>query len=367
MNLRLCYIGDGLSKHNHYMLPWFARRGCEVHLLTDRPASMDGVFVHHIVAERGLGPFRHLLAAKAARQRIAQIKPDIVHGHNITGYGYWAALSGFHPLVLTAWGADILILPQRRRLVRAVVRWCLARADLITTDARALSEATAAILGRPAARIVEVQWGVEVSRYRTTPSPQLRERLNHAGNLLVLSMRRMIPYFNIDRVIKAFARVHREIRHSELICFAAGPERPRCERLAHDLGIADAVRFLDWVGEEELIDWLSMCDLFVSIPDVDSTPHSLLMAFAAGLPVIVSNLPAYREWVAHGENGLLVSPRDEEALAEAMSDLLRDLDKCRTFGTRNRSLAERKADRDTEMEQLRTLYQSLLNTPTQTR
>lgn len=358
MNLRLCYIGDGLSRHNHYMLPWFARRGCEVHLLTDRPAPMDGVFVHRIVAERGLGPFRHVLAAKAVRRRVAQIKPDIVHGHNITGYGYWAALSGFHPLVLTAWGADILVLPQRSRLVRAIVRWCLARADLITTDARSLSQATAAILGRDGP-IVEVQWGLEVSRYRTAPLPEVQQRLNPAGKLLVLSMRRMIPYFNVDRIIKAFAGVHREIPDTELVCFAAGPERPRCEELAQESGIADSVRFLDWVGEEELINWLSICDLFVSIPDVDSTPHSLLMAFAAGLPVIVSDLPAYHEWVVQGENGLLISPKDDEALASAMSDLLRDGEKRRSWGARNRSLAQQKANRDTEMERLMNLYRRL--------
>ncbi|MFH1740810.1 MAG: glycosyltransferase family 4 protein [bacterium] len=359
MNLRLCYVGDGLSKHNHYMLPWFAKRGCEVHFLTDRPASMDGVFVHRIAPERGLGPLRHVLAAINVRRRIAKIRPDIMHGHNITGYGYWAALSGFHPLVLTAWGADVLIQPKQSRLVRSAVRWSLNRADLITTDARDLSDATSRLLGR-SARIVEIQWGVEVSRYRTEPLPEARQRLNPAGDFLILSMRRMIPYFNIDRIIGAFAEVHAEIPNTRLICFASGPERPHCERLAQDLGLGDSIRFLDWVGEEELIDWLSVCDLFVSIPDVDSTPHSLLMAFAAGLPVIVSDLPAYHEWVTDGENGLLVTPQDENALARAMIELLRDPDKRTRWGYRNRSLVEEKGDRDTEMERLADLYRELI-------
>ena len=359
MNLRLCYIGDGLSKHNHYMLPWFAKKGCEVHFLTDRPASMDGVFVHRIAPERGLGPLRHVLAAINARRCIAKIQPDIVHGHNITGYGYWAALSGFHPLVLTAWGADILVQPKQSRLVRSAVRRSLNQADLITTDAKDLSDATCQLLGR-SARIVEIQWGVEVSRYRTEPLPQVRQRLNPLGDSLILSMRRMIPYFNIDRIIKAFAAVHAEIPNTRLICFASGPERPHCERLAQDLRLGDSICFLDWVSEEELIDWLSVCDLFVSIPDVDSTPHSLLMAFAAGLPVMVSDLPAYREWVTDGENGHLVSSQDSDALARAMIELLHDPGKRTKWGDRNRSLVEEKGNRDTEMERLAALYQDLL-------
>ncbi len=358
MNLRLCYIADGLSRHNHYMLPWFASRGCEVHLLTDRPVEMQGVFVHRVAPERGGGPFRHLLAAYHVRRRIAEIGPDLVHGHNITGYGYWAAMSGFHPLVQTAWGADVLVQPNQSRLVRALVRWSLSKADLITTDARALSQAAFDLLGRPG-RIVEIQWGVEVAQYRTEPTPAVLQRLNPEGRLLVLSMRRMIPYFNIDRIIRAFAVARKSIPNSRLICFAEGPERPRCLKLAGDLGVSDAVLFLDWVQEEELIDWLSVCDVFVSIPDVDSTPHSLLMALAAGLPVIVSDLPAYREWVNPQENGILVRPDDEQSLADSMIELLRNADIRRQWGIRNRQLAEQKANRDVEMNRLADLYREL--------
>jgi len=360
MRLRLCYIGDGLSRHNHYMLEWFARRGHEVHFLTDRPEPMKDVFVHRVAPEGGLGALRHLLAARRVRGRIREIKPDLVHGHNVTGYGYWAALAGFHPLVLSAWGADILVQPRQSLLVRQAVRWSLLRADLITTDAKDLSNAVADLV-RPSAPIVEIQWGIEVSRYRTQPSPTTKARLNPDDDLLVLSMRRMIPYFNIDRIIRAFARVRKGTRRCRLICFASGPERPACERLAQDLGIADAVRFLDWVGEDELIDWLSVCDVFVSIPDVDSTPHSLLMAFAAGLPVIVSDLPAYREWIGDGQNGFLVPPQDEEALGRRMMELFRDPEKRRVWGARNRALVEERGNRDTEMERLLDLYLDLLN------
>jgi glycosyltransferase involved in cell wall biosynthesis len=73
----------------------------------------------------------------------------------------------------------------------------------------------------------------------------------------------------------------------------------------------------------------------------------------------VSDLPAYREWVVQGENGLLVPPKDEEALVAAMSDLLCDPDKRRSWGARNRSLAQQRADRDTEMERLMSLYLNL--------
>jgi len=358
MNLRLCYIADGLSRHNHYMLPWFAKRGCEVHLLTDRPAEMEGVFVHRIAPERGGGPFRHLLAAYHVRKRIAEICPDLVHGHNLTGYGYWAAMSGFHPLVQTAWGADVLVQPNQSRPVRALVRWSLSKADLITTDARALSQAVTDLLGRPA-RVVEIQWGLELDRYRTEPTPEVLKRLNPEGHLLVLSMRRMIPYFNIDRIIRAFAVARKSVPNSRLVCFAEGPEWFRCLKLADDLGISDAVFFLDWVGEDELIDWLSVCDLFVSIPDVDSTPHSLLMAFAAGLPVIVSDLPAYREWVSPQENGVLVRPDDERSLADSMMELLRNASIRRQWGMRNRKLAEQKANRDQEMTRLAAFYREL--------
>ncbi|MEZ5608242.1 MAG: glycosyltransferase [Burkholderiaceae bacterium] len=81
------------------------------------------------------------MLAGAARRHVRELAPDIVHAHYITSYGYLAARCGRHPLVLTAWGSDLLVTPQASPWMRWLTGWILRRADLITGDSASLMDA----------------------------------------------------------------------------------------------------------------------------------------------------------------------------------------------------------------------------------
>ncbi|HOK11982.1 MAG TPA: glycosyltransferase, partial [Ottowia sp.] len=91
-------------------------RGWRVSLVTARPAPIEGV--QQIV----LRPVRHsrdwLWRVGEARRALARLRPDIVHAHYVTSYGYLAARAGMQPLVLTAWGTDLLVTPRESALKR---------------------------------------------------------------------------------------------------------------------------------------------------------------------------------------------------------------------------------------------------------
>lgn len=355
--MRIAYIGDGGSVHNHFMLNWFVRQGHEVILLTDTPASELECEVK-LVAPRQGNWLRHVQAVRAIRSSLKAWKPDIVHAHNITGYGYWGAASGFQPLVMTAWGTDLLLQAQESRWVRNLVRWSLRRAQLITADAQSLAEEARQLAGnRTPVRML--QWGIDLSELNQPIDPQWKEELRGGARFVFLSNRRLRPIYNIDVIIKAFAEVAQQVRDVRLVVVGDDWQKPDLQALVQKLGIEAQVTFTGWLDRGPLMASLRCTDAYLSVPSSDSTPLSLLEAFAAGLPVITSDLPALREWIVPNQNGYLTPPGDVCSLAEAMRQLAAHPDQARQVGSQNRALVDERANRDREMSRLLSWYREL--------
>jgi glycosyltransferase involved in cell wall biosynthesis len=104
-----------------------------------------------------------------------------------------------------------------------------------------------------------------------------------------------------------------------------GPDLDQLVRETSDLGVHNAVEFLGHRGDVPEV--LASADVFVLATTYESLPMSIIEAMAAGLPVVATATGGVPELVAEGETGLLVPPRDPEALAAALSRLVgsRDL------------------------------------------
>ena len=163
--LHLCLMGDASSVHVHRWAAEMIARGCRVSLITARPAELAGV------EQRVLRPVSRssdwLFRTEETQRYLDALGPDLVHAHYITSYGYLAARCAHRPLVMTAWGSDILLTPRESRLKRWLTIWTLRRADLITGDSVDLTEEIAAY--RPLGQVRQIHWGVDMSRFRPAP------------------------------------------------------------------------------------------------------------------------------------------------------------------------------------------------------
>lgn len=103
-----------------------------------------------------------------------------------------------------------------------------------------------------------------------------------------------------------------------------GPERDRLRRLSAELGLGDAVRFIDAVPYgPALFDALAPCDLSLATQLSEDTPRSAFDSFAAGMPIAAFDLPYYRT-IADSGAVVLSSWLDQEAMARAIVGLDRD-------------------------------------------
>ncbi len=99
-----------------------------------------------------------------------------------------------------------------------------------------------------------------------------------------------------------------------------GPQRPRLEEQARNLGIAQTAQFLG--VQANVADFLQAADLLVLTSDTEGIPGVLLEAGYMGLPVVATDVGGVSECVIDGETGLLVAREDEAGLAAAVEGLL---------------------------------------------
>jgi glycosyltransferase involved in cell wall biosynthesis len=350
MSATLLLFADASSVHVRRWVHEMSARGLRCVVATRRPAALHDTEV--IALHPGADAIGWWASLPAVRSLAHRVRPRWVHGHYVTSYGLWAAAcQGIAPVVLTAWGSDLLVTPRERSLRGRLMRWLvgrtLRRAALVTADSHDLLQAARAY-GTPA-RCEEVSWGADTDRFRPgTPAPGFE----------VVSLRNWEPNYRIETVLRGFAAFARARPQAQpvLHLLGGGPLQATLQGEAHRLGIAGQVRWTGRVGDDAMVATLQRCRVSVSVPDSDATSVSVLESMACGLPVLASDLPANRQWL---HAALLVPRGDDAALAAGLQRLHDDPAWASAQGARNRATVLAQASRRQQMDRMRALYEDI--------
>jgi glycosyltransferase involved in cell wall biosynthesis len=165
-------------------------------------------------------------------------------------------------------------------------------------------------------RLTVIPNGIAVERFRSAVAAD-RDMIvhGHRGPIAIF-VARLQPQKDHETLLRAIAR----IPDVQLLLVGEGELRSELEQLAGALGIATRVHFLG--QRADVAELLKMADLYIHATHSDGFGIAALEAMAAGLPVIASNVPGLAEVV--GNAGILVPPRDAEALARAIQSVLSD-------------------------------------------
>jgi glycosyltransferase involved in cell wall biosynthesis len=143
-----------------------------------------------------------------------------------------------------------------------------------------------------------------------------------------------------------------------ILCFGQGPLREALEQEARDQGLGEVLRFAGF--RKDLQRWMGGLDGLVHPALMEGLGVSLLQASAAGVPVIASRAGGMPEAVRDGENGLLVPPGDDAALADALRRLIGDAALRRRLGDGGRALIAREFSIDAMVEGNLGVYREVL-------
>jgi len=140
----------------------------------------------------------------------------------------------------------------------------------------------------------------------------------------LITIGRLVPWKGFDDAIRALRYVHKNIHDCELIVIGDGPERARLMALAAEESLESFVRFVGVIPHEHLDEYWSQAAVFVLPSGYEGFAHLVIEAWAAGVPVIASSIPANMEIIRDGATGLLAPYRYPLALADAVVRLLQD-------------------------------------------
>jgi glycosyltransferase involved in cell wall biosynthesis len=142
-------------------------------------------------------------------------------------------------------------------------------------------------------------------------------------------------------LLDAFTRLARISAEARLVVVGSGPELPALRRRLIEQGVGDRVVFAGLRSPEEVARWLQAGDAFVLASHNEGLPNAVLEAMATGLPVVATDVGGTREAVVDAVSGVLVPPRDSDALTTAMVRVTEDHDFAARLGAEGRRRVDR--------------------------
>jgi len=188
---------------------------------------------------------------------------------------------------------------------------------------------------------------------------EIRHRLGvpPGGNVLGM-VATLFPVKNHAVFLSAAARISQVIPDTRFALVGDGPLRTHLEGMSKDLGLGSRVIFFG--DQRDVGAYIAAFDIAVLTSDTEGCSNFLLEAMALGKPVVATDVGGNRELVCQGESGVLVPPRDAEALADAIIDLLRNPALARSMGQAGKERVITRFSLGNMVSQYESLYEDSL-------
>ena len=319
-------IVGGIENHIRLLAEHQTSRGHDVTVLVTsrgRRTSIEHIHGVRVIKAARLAhvastPLSASLAAHVLKQR-----PDVAHVHSPYPVGEMAQyLVGRARHTVLSYHSDVVRQRTIMRFYQPFFLRLLASVDRIFVASQNYLE-TSAVLPLFAHKCRVVPYGIDRQRFLACDPERARElRERHGGGPLVLFAGVLRYYKGLEYLLEAMARVS-----ARLIVVGDGPMGPSLRARSQALRLGNKVVFVGAVSDEVLPAYYGAADVFVLPASERSEAFGLVLveAMSSGVPVICTDLGTGTSYVnEHQVSGLVVPPRDPEALASAISQLLDD-------------------------------------------
>ena len=364
--MKICYLADARSNHTRRWVEYFAKEH-EIDLITlsytkkeqttvpEEVYKKMNVRVHKISKRM---PFL-LLAPFKIRRLIKTIKPNIVHAHYVTQYGFCGAFSGFHPLVVSTWGSDIAEEPEKSKILGFLVKYALKRADMVHVQ-DPLSKKRVEELGAKEKKIKVIPWGIDSTEFSPDKrSEKLRKSLQKMPGPVIIIIRNIERF--ADTVANAIDSVTKTIPTVNFVIVKRDGFKNKMESSKN-------VQFIDLIPFSEIPFYLASVDLFID-PYYPELPGeightygmALLQAMASGVPTLVAERPTIS--MLQGKDkwyfGYTFEGDNPDDLAKKIVELFENREYQGEIKNKNMEIIKDKFDWKINMDEMEKLYKML--------
>jgi glycosyltransferase involved in cell wall biosynthesis len=363
--MKICLITSWFpTKGRPYVAPFvysyakcLAQSGAEVSVISVREKG-DEVFSKrdHIPTYR-VNPRFPLFSILKLTKRI---KPDVIHVHAPNFFGSAAIIAAKLigiPIMATVYRAEIDTL--RNPFLVFLRRLALRRFQRIVALSY-FSKSLALKAGVKENKLSVIYNSCDEELFLP------RDKLNSRKKLgLPLEVKIFLFVGNLRKIKGVYTLVESlNLLHTVFPDFLAliigrGEEEEKLKSRVKEYGLADNIRFLDWLPQKQLSDFYNAADIFV-LPSIREG-HSIAMleAMSSGLPILASDIEGNRESIKNGVNGLLFESGNEKMLSEKLLTLLRDSRLQKEMSAINPKIYLEKFSTRSQIEKYTEVYKSL--------
>lgn len=205
--------------------------------------------------------------------------------------------------------------------------------------------------------------GIDLKRFSLRPEIiKKAEELKVNGIFTFLFVGRLVGDKGINELVEAFVRLQSEIKNTRLLLVGTFEDKldPLNSDTLQAIHSIDKIKVLGVKKGDELIAYYAASDCFVLPSYREGFPNTLLEAGAMGLPLIVTDINGSREIVEDGKNGIIISPKDSDALYYAMKDIVEKREKRALFASNARQMISSRFEQGFVHQCLLNFYDEIL-------
>jgi len=309
-----------------------------------------------------LGPLTIPSSARKLRKFIDEIQPDLIHAMRIPYEGMLTAYAinklVTRPSFLTSvWGNDFTLHAPSTPLMKSYTKFVLQNVDALHADTNRDIK-LAREWGFPEEKLSLVAPGNGGVRSDVFYPPE-----NLVKNPIIINPRGVRPYVRSDSFFKAIPLVLAKYPEAKFLCTSMQGEA-QAMKWINELNISSSVELLPAIEYQKMGELFRSAQIVVSPSTHDGTPNSLIEAMACGCFPVAGDLESIREWITHGQNGLLFDSNDPQTIADAITLGLEREDLRRDAAGLNANLISAKADYEMNMKKVEEFYSSVMRIKT---
>lgn len=238
------------------------------------------------------------------------------------------------PLIASFHGQDLPTSDSMSRIDRALWRLLFRRSKAVVAVSESFADDVRAFVSG-AAPVVVIHNGLDIEHVMESTEPGRHPLAQLAGRRYILSVATFEPKKGLDVLIRALALIRRSGNDTALVLVGRVAEAiPSLRALATELDLDDHVFFVEGVPHAQIGPFFERASAFCLPSRAEPFGIVLLEAGAFRLPVVATRVGGIPEIIEDGESGLLVEPEDPDALAAALTRVLRDDELARRLGER---------------------------------
>lgn len=358
---RICYLADASSTHTKKFCDYFHKKGYEIHVISLNKGNIENSFVYSldfdvdkIKNKSAISKIGYLTAFFKVKKLVKEIKPDILHAHFASSYGLLGSLLNYKPYILSVWGTDIYEFPKNSMMQKKIINYNLKKADVILSTSKDMARETSLYTSKD---IHITPFGVDVEIFKP-----LNKKKYSNNKIIIGTIKNLEERYGIEYLIKAFKKVKDELPNINmgLVIGGEGSKKSRLIELTKDLGIEKDVEFIGYVNQSDIVDIFNKFDIAVFPSLKESFGVAAVEAQACSVPVIATNVGGLPEAIKEGESAILVPPKDDEALKEAILDLIKNEEKRIKMGICGRSFVCENLNIDKNFDKIDKIYKEIL-------